>query len=56
MGQKKSRRVMRAVNGVISGRFKTAYQAAKATGVAQSSISRDEKYKAWKAKKGNEKK
>lgn len=55
MGRKKSSAVKRAVAMVISGKCATAYQAAKATGVAQSSIGRDPKYKAWKAKQAKDK-
>jgi len=48
MGRKKTDAVERAVGMVISGECKTAYEAARKCGVAQSSVSRDARYKAWK--------
>jgi hypothetical protein len=50
MGARKSAEVQAAVALVTTGQCKTAYEAAKQAGVAESSIHRDAAYQAWKAK------
>ena len=50
MPARKSSEVKEAVELVISGKAKTVYAAAKQMGVAQSSIARDPRYKAWREK------
>lgn len=49
MGARKSAEVTEAVALITSGQCKTAYAAAKRTGVSQSSIHRDATYQSWKA-------
>jgi hypothetical protein len=44
---RKSAEVKAAVALVTSGKVKTAYQAAKQTGVAESSVRRDADFMAW---------
>jgi hypothetical protein len=48
MPARKSAEVKEAVDLVISGKVKTAYAAAKQMGVAESSIARDPRYRAWR--------
>jgi hypothetical protein len=49
MPARKSAEVKEAVDLVITGKVKTVYAAAKEKGVAQSSIARDPRYRAWRA-------